>query len=116
MVPLIPTLLRSHSLRSNHNDGIILVPAKLLRLSNKVQVGFTSTEIPALCPFSWYILKALAMLSFCMPQELRGCTQECQAAFIGIVKALANSIFSKMLPSDMPLLTVTARKRIVPLI
>jgi hypothetical protein len=55
------------------------------------------------------------MLALCMPQEVCGCTQERRAAFVGTVKALADSMFSKMLPSDMPLLTVTARKRIVPL-
>jgi hypothetical protein len=50
-----------------------------------------------------------------MPQELRGCTQEGRASFVGTVKSLADSLFSKMLASDMPLPTVTARKSIVPL-
>ena len=50
-----------------------------------------------------------------MPQEVCGCTQERRAAFIGAVKPLPDSVLSKMLSSDMPFLTVTARKRIVPL-
>jgi hypothetical protein len=61
------------------------------------------------------ISKAITMLSLCMPQEVRGCTQERRAAFIGTVKTLAGGLFSKVLASDMPFPTVTARKRIVPL-
>jgi hypothetical protein len=50
-----------------------------------------------------------------MPQEVWGYTQERRAAVIGKVKALADSMFSKILASDVPLPTVTARVFMFPL-
>ena len=50
-----------------------------------------------------------------MPQEVRGCTQEGVTSLVGTVKALADSLVSKMLASDVPLPTVTARVLVFPL-
>jgi hypothetical protein len=56
------------------------------------------------------------MLSFCVAQEVYGRTQEGSVSFIRTVKALSDSPFCKMLVSNVPLLTITARIFVFPLI
>jgi hypothetical protein len=58
------------------------------------------------------ILKAYSTVALCMPQEVCDCTQERHASFLGSVKTLPDSLFRTMLPADMPVPTVTARKLI----